>query len=277
MQITNLQLKNYLLGSLDKETDTEIGLRIISDAAFEESLLIAENELIEEYLDKNLSPAEEKLFYENYLVFEDRKKLLEEIAFFRQYAKKRFQAENPVEEKRGLPENEQGKIKLPFSLDWRFAALAPAALLIILIITGVYFYNQPAPLTVLETEYAALNNSDLANPAEYASLTNVNLTQGAFRESGAGNKIEAENLTDRIFFRLALPFKTDENARLEAELVRDQKTIFRQPQIRVYQNRSGQEIRLFLPKAVLSKGRYQINIENPSAKDSPVTYQFAVE
>lgn len=276
MHFTNLQLKKYLLGSLDRQTDEEIGLRIISDAAFEENLLIAENELIEDFLEKNLSPAEVKLFYENFLVCEERKKLLKEIVFFRQYAKKQIQAENPAYES-DFSESGREKIKYPFIFDWRFAALVPAVLLIILAVVGFYFYNQPAQLSDLEKEYAALNNENLANPAEYASLKNVNLTPGAFRDLGAGNKLKMENLSDRIFFRLALPFKTDENRRFEAELVRDQTTIFRQPEIRVYQNTSGQEIRLLLPKEVLSKGRYQIKIENSNAEGSPVIYYFAVE
>ncbi len=276
MQITNLHLKRYLLGSLDEPAGEEIGQRIISDKTFEENLLIAENELIEDFLEKNLSPAEEKLFYENFLVCDAREKLLEEITFFRQYAKKRFQAENPVTDS-DLSENGKGKIKRPFIFDWRFAALVPAVLLIVFLAIGFYFYYPPEKLTVLEKEYAALNNENLANPADYASLTTVNLMQGAFRDSGAGSRLKAENLTGRIFFRLALPFNLNENKRLEAELVRDQKTVFRQPEIRVYQNASGQEIRLLLPKSVLSKGQYQIKIENPNAEDSPVTYYFAVE
>ena len=96
MQVTNSQLKKYLLGSSDAASGEEIGVQIITDESFEEQLLIAENDLIEDFLDKNLSSEEEKLFYENFLISQERKNQLEEISFFRQYAKKYVQTENVV-------------------------------------------------------------------------------------------------------------------------------------------------------------------------------------
>ena len=280
MQVTNSQLKKYLLGNLDETSNEEIGLQIFADETFEEQLLIAENDLIEDFLDKNLSSEEEKLFYENFLICQDRKKQLEEISFFRQYSKKIFQTENATEQNVETSKSFLEKIKNLFTFNIKFAAPVLAVLIFALAIGfgwRIFYYNQPVELTALEKEYAELNRKDVGNTVELSAMTNVNLLPGTFRDSGSINKLKPENLSDKIYFRLALPFNPAENELLKAELLRDQKTVFRQPEIQVYKNQSGQEIRLVLPKTILTKGQYQIKIENPQTKDSPVIYNFAVE
>ena len=280
MQVTNSQLKKYLLGSLDEHSNEEIGLQIVADETFEEQLLIAENDLLEDFLDKSLSAEEERLFYENFLIFEDRKKQLEEIGFFRQYSKKILQTENGIEQNAEASKSLLEKIKNLFTFDIKFVVPVLAILIVTLAIGfgwRIFYYNQPVELTALEKEYAELNQKDVGNAVDLSAMTNVNLLPGTFRDSGSKNKLKPENLSDKIYFRLALPFNPAENELLKAELFKDQKTVFRQPEIRVYKNQSGQEIRLVLPKTIFTKGQYQIKIENPPTKDAPVTYNFAVE
>lgn len=270
MQLTESQLKNYLLGKTDEQAEEEIGVQIIADDGFEEKLLVAENDLMEDFLDENLSPEDEKLFVENFLVCDDRQKLLDEINFFRQYAKKHLPVENAVKE-----ESFREKIKKLFGFDLRFAA--PVLAVLIIAVFGFYFFHTSNQLSPLEKEYAELNRRDLSNADEFSESLNVSLISGTYRDSGTEKKLEEKNLPDKIFFRLALPFDPPENETLEAEVIKDEKTIFRQTEIRAYQNRKGQEVRLFLPKTILSKGRYRIKIGNPKREDSPVIYNFAVE
>lgn len=275
MQITNSQLKNYLLGNLDGQAEEEIGLQIIADDGLEDRLLIAENELIEDFLDKNLSPAEEKLFYEKFLICEGREKQISEINFFRQASKKYVQTNNLIEKTDEPAKSFWEKIKNSFGFNLGFAA--PVLAVLIIAVFGFYFLYSSNQISPLEKEYAELNRKDFGNTNEFSKFSNVGLIPGTFRDTGAGNKLKAESLSDKIFFRLALPYDLPENQSLEAELLKDQKTIFRQTEIRVYRNQSGQEVRLFLPKEIFSKGRYQITIENPRAEDSRVIYDFAVE
>ena len=271
MQITNSQLKNYLLGNLDEQSDADIGLQIITDDGLEDRLLIAENDLIEDFLDKNLSPAEEKLFYENFLICEDREKQVEEINFFRQVSKKHLRTEMTVKKTVEPANGFWEKIKF----NWRFAA--PVFAVLIIAVVGFYFLYSANQISPLEKEYAELNRKDFGNTNEFSEFSNVSLISGNFRDSGAGNKLKTENLSDKIFFRLAMPYDLPENQSLDAELLKDQKRIFRQTEIRVYRNLNGQEVRLLLPKEIFSKGRYQIKIENQQAQDSPIIYDFAVE
>jgi hypothetical protein len=275
MQITNSQFKKYLLGDLDEQANEEIGVRIISDEATEDKLLIAENDLIEDFLEGNLSAAEEKLFHENFLICEDRRQQVSQINLFKQFAKNQFQIESPVENTDDSTESFWEKLKKLFGFNLRFAA--PALAVLIIAVFGFYFFYPSNSLSPLEQEYAELNRKDFGNTNEFAKFSNVELISGTFRDSGAGNKLKAENLSDKIFFRLALPFNLSENQSLEVELLKDQKTIFRQSGVRVYKNQSGQEVRLLLPKEIFSKGRYRITIENPKAEDSRITYDFAVE
>lgn len=274
MQITDSQLKRYLLGNLDEQTETEIGLEIISNESLEEKLLIAENDLMEDFLDGNLSETEEKLFYENFLVCGDREKQLAEIGFSKQISKKHL----PLEIK---PEREQTptfweKLKKLFGSHLGIAAPVLAALVIAAVVGFYYILNQNS-LSPLETEYANLNRQDFTNPNNFADSTNISLISGTYRSSGDGAKLNSGNLSDKVFFRLGLPFDLPDGDVINAELSREQKTIFRQTEIRVYKNQSGQEIRLLLPKAVLSKGQFQIKISNPKQETSSVIYDFAVE
>ncbi len=275
MQLTNSQLKNYLLGKSDAQAEEEIGVQIIADETFEEKLLIAENDLIEDFLDKTLSPEEENLFYENFLVCEDRQRQLKEMNFFRKASKKYLQTENLIEKTDEPAKSFWEKIKNSFGFNLSFAA--PALAVLIIAVFGFYFFYTADQLSPLEKEFAALNSRDLSNTNEFSEFSNISLISGTYRDSGTVNKLKTESLSDKIFFRLALPFALPENETLEAEITDDQKTIFRQTGIRAYRNQSGQEIRLFLPKEIFSNGRFQIKIVNPKTADSPVIYSFAVE
>lgn len=276
MQVTDLQLKQYLLGNLDEQTDTEIGLEIIADESFEEKLLIAENDLMEDFLDDNLSETEQKLFYENFLICGDREKQLEEINFFKQTSRTHLPLEVKPEPKIEPTATFWEKLKKLFGSHLGIAAPVLAALLIAAFV-GFDFISNQNRLTPLETEYAGLNRRDFTNPNGFSDLSNISLISGTYRSSGDGAKLNSGNLSDRVFFRLGLPFDLPDGESVNAELVKDQKTVFRQPEIRVYKNRSGQEIRLFLPKSVLSKGEFQIKISNPKLESSSVIYDFAVE
>src|SRR5215213_7871459 len=84
----NTKLKEFLLGS-DSETEAEeIGVQLIADRGFAEKMSFAEEELVEEFLDGELTEAERELFYRNFLTTAARKELLEETALLRNFALK---------------------------------------------------------------------------------------------------------------------------------------------------------------------------------------------
>lgn len=268
MQDTNLQLKQYLLGSLDEQTEAEIGVQIISDETFEEQLLIAENELIEDFIDKNLTPNEEKLFHENFLICEDREKQLAEIYYSKQISKKHFTGIQEPPEKTFWEKLKD--LKLVFAVPL-FAVVLIAAVI------GFYFVSNRSSLSPLETDYAKLNSQDFSDSKTFSQFSNVSLISETYRSNDDSKKLNTENFSEKVFFRLAILFNIPENESLSAEVIKDQKTIFHQPNVRVYKNQSGQEFRLLLPKEIFSKGAYRIKIENPKTENPAITYDFVVE
>ena len=267
----NAKLKEFLLGIESESEAEEIGVRIIGDRDYAEKLSFAEAELVEEFLDGELTADEQALFYRNFLTTGARKELLEETAQLRNYARQNL-AENPEQS------SEQKKtvgfldgLKGFLSLNLR----PVAAVLVVLVIAGiawrVFFYDADG-LTNTEKEYAALNARDLGGgAAETANLSSKNLIAGTFRDTDQSSPLKSANLTENVFFRLALPAETPRDARFDLELVRGGQTVFRQKSLRVYQNPNGQELKVILPKSVLSNGTYQIKLS------SGATYGFRIE
>lgn len=279
MESENSKLKQYLLGNLTQGETEKLDLRIISDAGLEEPLLMAEHELVEDYLEKNLSTEESELFRRNFLVGSKRESLLREVALLKRYAQHSALSDNlskTATETAGDGFFE--KLKGWFSLNLRPAAAVLTLLIAGLLIFGVWRIFLTDSMSPLEREYAALNQKDLSSPAEFQNSSSVNLVPGTFRDTNQTTKFKAAGLTENVLFRLALPAQTDLQTKYRAELSKDGTRIFTQQKIRVYQNQSGQEVRLILPKSVLSApGQYKITLENSVNQESTVSYTLAVE
>ena len=280
MPETIFNLKKYLLGDLDARNNEKIELQILSNELLEDDLLIAENDLIEDFIEKNLTPEEEILFYENFLISSEREEKVKEIHLFKQYSKKYFNASAPAKDDWRSSKGFWGKISGFFIFNWRFAAPLAGALIIALslgIIWKIFFDNPQVELTSIEKEFSVLNDRDLSDPANFSGLTNIGLVSGTFRSVDAAAKLKRETLSENVLFRLALPDEFADDGFLKTELLKDQKAVFTQPKIRVYDNPNGQEIKLILPKSILSPGRWEIRIENRKAVNNPVRYDFVVE
>jgi hypothetical protein len=269
-------LKQYLLGNLTPAESETIDLQIISDESLEDELHWAESELMEDYLDETLSPPEVESFRTNFLISSERKAQLRQISLMRNYA--RNAATKGVSEKvcGEEPENFFEKLKNFFSHNLR-PAIAVLALIIVSLFAGTIIYYTTNEQTALEKEFAEINKKDLSDPAEFKNLLTVNLMTGAFRDSSGLSKLSEDKLGERVLFRLALPFEVNTVDNFKSELVRDQKIVFTQNKLRVYNNPNGQELRLFLPALVLKKGEYQIRVAKGTAKESVFNYNFAVQ
>jgi hypothetical protein len=276
-EINISNLKQFLLGNLPPPDIEEIDLLIISDESLEEKLLWAESELMEDYLDETLSPQEVELFEKNFLVSQERQIQFRQILQLRSYA--RNAARKEVSEKVcvSAPEGFFDKLKKFFSLNPRPLTAAFAFIVVGLFAFGIFYYTANNQ-TASGVEFAEINQSDLSNLAEFKNIFAVNLMSGTFRDSsGAGSKFQLDKLGDRVLFRLALPGTVVAAETFKAELVKNQKVVFTQTNLRFYNNPNGQELRLFLPAATLKKGEYQIKVTKETAKDSVFIYKFAIE
>lgn len=267
----NAKLKQFLLGSSSEPDSEEIGVRIITDRNFDEKMSFAEEELIEDFLDDALTAEEKELFYANFLTTPERIELLEETALLREYAQTNFTktSENLTEEKKSGSFFESLRLFLSSNL------LRPIAAVLIILVIGAVVWRvavyDASGLSQIEKDYAALNARDLNNAPEIANLTNQSLAAGTFRDTDSTAKLNGANLTENVLFRLALPPETPKDRLFNLELVKGGQTVFKQTGLRVYQNQNGQELKVILPKTVLSKGSYQIKLSSGGS------YGFAVE
>ena len=115
MENDTIKLRQYLLESLQEKEAEELDLQIISNKSLEEELYLAEDALIEDYLDETLPAAEVELFHKNFLISEAREDQLKELAALKNYAQNTIQKEVS-----GKPaDNFFQKLKNAFTLNFR--------------------------------------------------------------------------------------------------------------------------------------------------------------
>lgn len=271
------KIKQYLIGGLTEPEADKIDLQILSGELSGETLLIAENDLIEDYLENNLPPAELALFQKNFLASKARKRQIQQISLLKDHAEKSEQVENKTTEK-----NESGFfwkfVTLPSFMPLRVAFGIVIVSVFIGIFALIMLKDSPnGNFSPLEQEYAALNKNDLSDIGKFKDVSNISLVSGNFRSAGKSNNLSEENLTDKVLIRLALPNGVNSIENFRVELKNEGETVFTQIINRSYQNSNGEEIRFFVPSKILQKGDYQISVENPMANDSMLKYGFSID
>jgi hypothetical protein len=252
--------KNYFLGLLSSEDAERLELQIISDNEIEPDLIKAEDDLIEIYLDGKLTITEIKAFNKNFLVTKERVERVELIRSIRN-----FDGKNKIkaEENPGFFEN----LKAYFAL--RPITLAVSSLVIILVVGLFWQIYRNFTVNVAETELVQLNREDLSNLNELKTLSNLSLTSTTLRSGGSVNTLQEKNLTEKTLLRLFLPNQSNDTKTYQVKIIKDG-----QIKYDFLQNSYPQEIRLLIPKQLLTKGNYQITIEKDGDK---FNYYFAVQ
>ena len=266
-----LKLKGYLLGKLSDAEIEVIDLRVISDERFSEELSLAESELIEDHLEGAFSDDDARLFYSTFLVSPDRRELMREISLLRNYALR--------------PDVQQKQIHPQDASSWSIIGLLkgylrPLALgtaIVVLLVVGLLWSGYLGGSgSALEKQYAELNRRDLSNTNESSGFSSVSLSAGSFRDGNPSSKQNAEQLTETVMFRLIFPSKLADGSAFKAKVSRGSASVFTIDAAKVYQNSSGQDVRLLLPKSILQKGEYQIKLEGASGAEAG-TFSFVIE
>ena len=124
-------VKHYLLKQLTVAEQQDVELRLLSDDGFAAEVEIAEDELIDEYLDQELSQAERVHFEQNFLITPERHSKLISAQAFKRYLERIPPAPSP--QKRSI---------LELMRNWLFppsrGILSPvSAVLTVLVIAGL--------------------------------------------------------------------------------------------------------------------------------------------
>lgn len=169
-------VRDYLLGNLNNsEMRRRVEEKLLLDDEFAEALEIAEDELIEEYLDGDFTTGEKALFMKHFLISEERKEKLQLIQSLKDCAEKSKTqyAEKPVDEKA----TRFGWLRLT-----AFPAMRYAALVLLLIggsfaVWRVFFYQSEVDkgLVQLRLAYRSQRPIEARTTAnfEYSPLTNT--------------------------------------------------------------------------------------------------------
>ena len=253
----------YLLGTATEAEDEEIGVRIIEDRSFAEEMTQAEIDLIEDYLEGGLSASEHELFEQRYLISDERRERVHEIALLKKYAMRSAEfvaAAEPVES----------------AIPWyrNFKILVPAfGLLIVAVLAGVFFIGRG---TVGGADYAQLNRQDLRDRAVIGKAQVVLVNPGTFRSGAPGSVAVVSGDSSTVLFRLPLMFSVEANSLYDASIEREGRKVFGVEPVRLYAEGGTNEARLLAPREVLSKGTYQIKLVRRDSDNAPVIYTFEV-
>jgi hypothetical protein len=272
------KIRQYLLVNLPETESEEIDLRVISDENFADELTHAEDNLMEDFLDEELSEAEIKLFHENFLISEERIERLKQISLLRIYAQNETK-ESAIETEIAESEGFFDKLSKVFALTQRPGLAVLTVLLVILsgfIVWKVAFNKPETEIARLEKEAIELNKQDLSNLDEFKDLANLSIFPGKTRSGDEENNLKVEKSTENILLRLALPSDLSDTNDFNLKITGNQNETISLKEIRVYDNKNGKEIRLLIPKSALKKGEYQIEVVPENNDKYPLNYTFKV-
>jgi hypothetical protein len=258
MEISSL--KKYFLGLMSAKDAEALELGIISGEIGDEDLIEAENNLIESYLEGNLTIEESTAFRENFLISSERRLRVELVSSFKNLPNK------------SQPENNSKPIFFEqlvafFKLRPITLVFASIGLVLLLGIGWQVFFVQK--LTGIETEIIALNKQDLSDPSAFKDLKSLNLTSDSLRSAGSTNGFVESELTNTVLIRLILGAKSESTEDFAVNISGNGKSL--QP---FSKTASGKEVRLLLPKSLLTKGEFRISLERKGEKHN---YNFTVQ
>jgi hypothetical protein len=264
-----LQLKRYLLGDLAEEQRGEYDLRILRDDEFGITVEFAEEDLIEQYLDHELTKNEMQKFENHFLSSPSRIQQFEVSRQLRHYAHDELA--------RAIPDGKYlfPKVRNLFSGIW--APVYAIALLILIGAAAIYFWGgRRVEYQELQSQYLAENTRDFTNLEEFKDFKNIELLPGSPRSTGV-KVLSAGETGESIFVRLLLPTEVKDRNDLKAEVIRENRVLMAFDALNVYETNSGKEVRLLLPSKIFKKGNYRIEVSPAGASKSAINYVLTVD
>lgn len=265
MTLGKENIRRYLLGTADAVEVEGIEVRIIEDESFTNEMNLAENELIEDYLENSLTATEREMFEKYFLVSEERRERVQEISLLKRYSSgpHRFalEAEDPPTK--------------PWFSGW-FGVLVPAAAILIVGVLGYFVWQNYAGGTAEGTDYAALNRKDLRDPSVVGDAQIVQVFPSTYRDSAGGSVVTLTGHSSAVLFRLPLSFQVAEGTAFRAELLRGGASSFAVDGARTYNAEGVNEVRVMVPRSEMPPGAYQIKLWQVESKNAPVVYNFEV-
>jgi hypothetical protein len=211
-------LLQYLLGSLPPVERTALEERLLTDNDFYEELLIAEDELIDQYCRDEQSPTDRQLFETHFLLTPERQQKVRFARSFKTYLNRANEAEANASSREEPSSVNDGKLERrnAKSKGWFFPTLGQKPIL-------AYSLAAAFILVIALVSWIALDRSK--NPAlqDGGKVLAVVLTPGLTRDGGEIKKISIPPGTATVTLQLEVP-KADYTS-YRAELLTTERTI----------------------------------------------------
>lgn len=262
-----VRIRRFLLEDLDEEERERVEELFLTDSDTRDSLLLAEDELIEEYLEGSLQGVDREKFRE---VFVTTPQLRRKVRIARSLSSLTKADDSPL--LTVAASRMQDRATPVFSKPFKFLrrrsllVYAPAAAAILVVFTiGVFWYadyrrEQTRRLTV-ERELAKLNDPSRRPELPADQILGVVLSPVSVRSSGSSITLSA---TDAILELSLLP----EIAKAETYTLFIQRAgsdeEFAVPNLRLENLPAGKAIRLRIPTRLLTRGLYRLRLNGVS-------------
>jgi len=263
---TQKEIRQYLLGTLSPERAAELEERLLLDSEIYQELLIAEDELIDQFIGGEVSPAERDGVESHFLRDPERRKQLDFARILRSYVSANA-SPTPVSEPAAQTESpavETPKNRSFWSLFFpRNPALAfsLAGALALIIVGGVWLANR-------------LLNRTSRPQIVWA----VELTPGLQRDGGEIKSLAIPVNADTV--RLELDLAEDQYQTYQAEVLDiDGRSVTTGKNLKAETTNGRRIVPLDLEAALLSPGNYRAKLSGQSANgniESLDTYPFKV-
>jgi hypothetical protein len=218
-------IRRYLLGKLDERQCEQLEERVLISPAFKMQVMIAEDELAEDYVSGRLSSKDQEAFRRRFLLTREQNQRIEIIRTLGAYAVQQPPVHITVAANNIRAQPSEG-IKLPSFLLSR-PALILLGVILVLAVGGAFWLvrrsssprTDPDDLTrrrEIEREVSRLNptgNQPLP-PELTAHISSVILTPNLLRGAGETPKVETSSKVSVVQFHLKLPLDGYESYRV---------------------------------------------------------------
>jgi len=266
--VTDALLREFLLGNVNEEERARIESLFLTDSQARERVLGVEQDLIEDYLEGTLSPADRERFVARYAQTAEQRRKLRITKSIKDWAITEAAATQVAPAKgsywRSL--RERRRLKPAFVIPIVVMAL-------IVIVVAAIWLSRRAEHAAIERELAQLNAP--ANLLE--APVSLELSPVTVRGVEPQRELNAGAQSAVVVLRLLL-IQKERYASYQATFRRvgySESYIIRNPQA----ESDGKAIRIKLPAQMLTKGTYQIALSGISRDGSATTadeYQFTV-
>ncbi len=248
------RIRQYLLGQLPPEDSAELEERLLSDSDFFEELLIAEDELIDQYLGDDLSQAERSDFETQFLTAPERQQRVRFARSLKKYvgtatatATKTQADVDDLDSAQLSTAGAKPRPKKP-----PFFSFLPANNPIL-----SYSLALAVLALVIGGSWIAVKNWRDPSSHKKDNVLAVVLTPGLTRDGGELIKVQVPTEVDTLRLRLALPVNEYESFR--ATLLTEERTeVWANEGLRLGENVNVLEFDV--PARVLKPGDYQVKV-----------------